>query len=121
MRDWSRVVQEKKGFVRLKVVGIHHISSSLRAMLECLANFPAVQICTIEPVNAVVSEQQARHLCASENIPFEVIPEAIRGGPQDPHEIWRNADISSTFRPPIVPSCIVACCFKKYHMLSRDS
>lgn len=100
MRDWSRIVVEKKAFARLRVVGIHHFPSSLQATLKCLATFPAVRICTVEPYvgpfEERVTEQQAGILVAKAKLPFELVSEAIRGGPQDPDMVWRKESVSGT-------------------------
>ncbi|KAF1973449.1 hypothetical protein BU23DRAFT_430781, partial [Bimuria novae-zelandiae CBS 107.79] len=47
MRDWSRAVQEKSAFTRLRMVGIHHFSLSFEAVLKCLASYPALRLCTV--------------------------------------------------------------------------
>lgn len=98
MRDWCRVVQEKKAFTRLKVVGFHHFAPSWEASLKCLAGFPALRICAVEPFKSVPMSWP-RDGVEELDLPFEVIPED--GSLHDPGYIWSREN---------TPGELIECC-----------
>lgn len=94
MRDWSRAAQEKSAFTKLRVVGLHGFSASLQATLKSLATFPALQLCTVEPLDPTPSVQYASDQIRKMSLPFRLSPTATSGGDDDPESIWSHGNLS---------------------------
>ncbi|KAL5395870.1 hypothetical protein PMIN06_004347 [Paraphaeosphaeria minitans] len=96
MRDWSRVVKEKDAFTQLRVVGLHHHAASLAATLKGLSQFPALQICTVEPQPPLASSQAAISQIASAALPFELLVDdyTYTDDGDTPEAIWSKGNLS---------------------------
>jgi hypothetical protein len=94
MRDWSRAVQEKGAFTKLRMVGLHYHPASLQATLKGLTRFPALRVCTVEPHVLLTSAQSALSQITSAALPFQLFPDMISGDDDHPEAIWSHGNLA---------------------------
>lgn len=73
MRDWGRAVQEKGAFTKLKVAILTGFLTNQKAILACLALFPALKLCALDQT---LTTQECIQGSATPNsvAPYQVLP-----------------------------------------------